>query len=91
MDHPPSPTVPGGERIAGYRLVRVLGEGGMGVVYLAEQTEPDVVGGWPALEAVGGIAKAAGLPDWLPSLALALLVIGLPIVLATAVVQEGIG
>jgi eukaryotic-like serine/threonine-protein kinase len=40
MDHPPSPTVPGGERIAGYRLVRVLGEGGMGVVYLAEQTEP---------------------------------------------------
>jgi Flp pilus assembly protein TadD len=50
-----------------------------------------VVGGWAALEAVGGIARAAGLPDWLPSLALALLVIGLPIVLATAVVQEGIG
>jgi TolB-like protein/Tfp pilus assembly protein PilF len=50
-----------------------------------------VVGGWAALEAVGGIATAAGLPDWLPSLALVLLVLGLPIVLATAVVQEGIG
>jgi TolB-like protein/Flp pilus assembly protein TadD len=50
-----------------------------------------VVGGWAALEAVGGIAAAAGLPGWLPSLALVLLVLGLPVVMATAVVQEGIG
>ncbi len=46
---------------------------------------------WGVLEAVGGIASTAGLPEWLPSLALILLLIGLPIVLATAFVQEGLG
>jgi eukaryotic-like serine/threonine-protein kinase len=39
-DRPPSPAADPVDRIAGYRLLRVLGEGGMGVVYLAEQTEP---------------------------------------------------
>jgi tetratricopeptide (TPR) repeat protein len=50
-----------------------------------------LVGSWGALQAVQGITQAAGLPDWVPPSALILLVLGLPIVLATAFVQEGMG
>jgi tetratricopeptide (TPR) repeat protein len=49
-----------------------------------------LVGSFGALEAVDFLTQNAGLPDWVPSLALVLLVIGLPIVTATAFIQEGL-
>jgi len=49
-----------------------------------------LVGSWVALQVVDVLANNFGLPDWFPPFALALLVIGLPIVLATAFVQEGV-
>ncbi len=50
-----------------------------------------VVGGWLILQVVDTLAGALNLPDWASPLALFLLIIGLPIVLATAFVQEGVG
>ena len=44
---------------------------------------------WALLAVVDTMAGALNLPDWAASLALFLLVIGLPVVLATAFVQEG--
>jgi TolB-like protein/Tfp pilus assembly protein PilF len=49
-----------------------------------------LVGSWVALQVVDVLANNFGLPVWFPPFALALLVIGLPIVLATAFVQEGV-
>jgi hypothetical protein len=49
-----------------------------------------VVGSWGAFQVVETVTEIGGLPDWVPSFAVILLVIGLPIVLATAVVQEGV-
>lgn len=46
---------------------------------------------WAVLQVADTLASALGLPDWFASLALGLLVVGLPIVLATAFVQEGAG
>lgn len=43
---------------------------------------------WVVFEVIQTLTEGVGLPDWLPSLALVLLLIGLPIVLATAFVQE---
>ncbi len=37
---PPAAALPFGGRIGRFRLVEILGQGGMGTVYLAEQTEP---------------------------------------------------
>jgi TolB-like protein/Flp pilus assembly protein TadD len=49
-----------------------------------------LVGAWIALQVVDVLANNFGLPEWFPAFALALLVLGLPIVLATAFVQEGV-
>jgi TolB-like protein/Tfp pilus assembly protein PilF len=49
------------------------------------------VGAWVALQVVDVLKQNFGLPEWFPALALAFLVIGLPIVLATAFVQDGVG
>ena len=48
-----------------------------------------LVASWAVLQVVDTLGGALNLPDWFPSVALALLVVGLPIVLATAFVQEG--
>ncbi len=48
-----------------------------------------LVSSWAVLQVVGELTRSAGLPDWVPGFALVLLLIGLPIVMATAVVQEG--
>lgn len=45
-------------------------------------------GAWLAYEIIQGITEGRGLPEWLPALALVLLVIGLPFVVATAFVHE---
>lgn len=48
-----------------------------------------IVGSWVALQVVDVLVSNFGLPEWFPAFALGLLVLGLPIVLATAFVQEG--
>jgi len=49
-----------------------------------------LVGAWVALQVVDVLAQNFGLPEWFPAFALGLLVLGLPIVLGTAVVQESV-
>jgi hypothetical protein len=44
---------------------------------------------WGMIAAAGTLGDALGLPDWFPRLALGLLIVGAPIVLATAFVQQG--
>jgi eukaryotic-like serine/threonine-protein kinase len=48
-----------------------------------------LVTSWIVIQVVGQLTQAAGLPDWVPGFSLALLLVGLPIVVATAFVQEG--
>lgn len=45
---------------------------------------------WGALQVVEVVTESVGLPDWAPGLAFVLLIIGLPMCLATAIVQEGL-
>lgn len=49
-----------------------------------------VAASWGVIEAVDLLTEQVGLPDWTPTMALVLLLLGLPLVLATAIVQEGI-
>jgi tetratricopeptide (TPR) repeat protein len=46
---------------------------------------------WMALQVVEIMTQSVGLPDWVQPFAIVLLVIGFPIVLGTAFVQEGMG
>ena len=47
--------------------------------------------GWVVLQVVDVLAQNMGLPEWVFPFAIVLLVIGLPVVLATAFVQVGVG
>ena len=44
---------------------------------------------WGAPQVVGTVVETANLPEWLPGMALVLLIIGLPVALGTAFVQGG--
>ncbi|MFQ5690262.1 MAG: hypothetical protein ACE5HQ_08320 [Gemmatimonadota bacterium] len=50
-----------------------------------------LAGSWVALQVVEQLTMAAGLPEWVQPFSLALLVLGIPVVLATAFIQEGAG
>lgn len=50
-----------------------------------------VVGAWIAYEVILGLTEGEVLPDWFPGVAVGLFIVGLPVVLATAFIQEGIG
>ncbi len=46
---------------------------------------------WVVLQVVEVLSETAGLPSWVGPGAIILLLLGLPIVMATAFVQEGVG
>ena len=50
-----------------------------------------VAGSWVALQVVNEVVDSVALPEWISGAAVVLLIIGFPIVLATAFVQEGVG
>ncbi len=50
-----------------------------------------LAGSWIVFQVAQSLTEGMGLPDWVPPVAVILLLIGLPIVIATAFVQEGMG
>jgi tetratricopeptide (TPR) repeat protein len=50
-----------------------------------------LISSWVTLQVADTVTAALGLPDWVPKFALVLLIVLLPVVLATAFVQEGVG
>ena len=49
-----------------------------------------IAAAWVALQVAELLTESAGLPEWFPAFALGLLVLGLPFVLVTAFMQEGL-
>jgi adenylate cyclase len=50
-----------------------------------------LVGAWVAFQGIEALVSGLDLPEWVPGLTVAILIAGLPIVLATAFVREGAG
>jgi TolB-like protein/Flp pilus assembly protein TadD len=50
-----------------------------------------LVGAWVAFQGIEALADGLAMPEWVPGFAVVVMIIGLPIVLATAFVQEGVG
>ena len=50
-----------------------------------------LAGSWVALQVVETLSESMSLPSWVQGFSVILLILGLPIVLATAFVQEGVG
>ncbi|MCG6956143.1 MAG: tetratricopeptide repeat protein [Gemmatimonadetes bacterium] len=48
-----------------------------------------LAGSWAVLQVTDSLTQFAGLPEWTPTFALVLLLVGLPIVTATAFIQRG--
>jgi hypothetical protein len=48
-----------------------------------------LAGSWIALQVVEQLTEAAGLPEWVRPFSLVLLLLGFPIVMATAFIQQG--
>jgi TolB-like protein len=50
-----------------------------------------LVGAWVAFQGIEALADGLAMPEWVPGFAVVVMILGLPIVLATAFVQEGVG